>query len=195
MFRPGAILDGVRSADGSVVDISFAYPKDWTVSGGPNLDVRDVRTSDSAFLLVAPLPDSGKGLDALPKKFYTDLLFRPDGKYGAYGGVDDFAIADSEGVIMLTNPSGTSQAYRRLSLRFDVLSYNQNTVRRRALLSATAVGGSVYLLVASCLGSRYKDAQPELASIQQSFRALTAPRARQAELEVAAAAPDAGGPP
>ena len=26
VFKPGAILDGVRSADGSTVDVSFAYP-------------------------------------------------------------------------------------------------------------------------------------------------------------------------
>ena len=107
--------------------------------------------------------------------FFTALLFAPDGKYGAYGGVDDFAIAES-GVALLSSPSGGEQPYRRLSLRFDVLTYNQNTVRRRALVSATAAGGSVYVLVASCLGSRFKEAQPALASIQDSFRALAAPR-------------------
>lgn len=174
VFKPGAILDGVRSADGSTVDVSFAYPKEWTVAGGPNLDVRDVRTSDSAYLLAAPLP-SGQALDTLPRSFFAELLFRSDGKYGAYGGVDDFAIAES-GVALLSSPSGGEQPYRRLSLRFDVLTYNQNTVRRRALVSATAAGGSVYVLVASCLGSRFKEAQPALASIQDSFRALAAPR-------------------
>ena len=70
-----------------------------------------------------------------------------------------------------------------MSMRFDVLTYNQNTVRRRALLSATMVGGSVYVLVASCLGSRYKEAEADLAEIQTSFRALTASRVRLQELQ------------
>ena len=78
MFKPGSILDAVRSADGSAVDIAFAYPKEWSVSEGPNLDVRNVRTSDSAFLLVAAIP-AGETFEALPKKFFTDLLFRAEG--------------------------------------------------------------------------------------------------------------------
>ena len=179
MFKPGSILDAVRSADGSAVDIAFAYPKEWSVSEGPNLDVRNVRTSDSAFLLVAAMPAGGT-FEALPKKFFTDLLFRAEGKYGAYGGVDDFAVTQSE-LTNLKAPSGTTQPYRRISMRFDVLTYNQNTVRRRALLSATMVGGSVYVLVASCLGSRYKEALADLAEIQTSFRALTASRVRLQE--------------
>jgi len=179
MFKPGSILDAVRSADGSAVDIAFAYPKEWSVSEGPNLDVRNVRTSDSAFLLVAAMP-AGETFEALPKKFFTDLLFRAEGKYGAYGGVDDFAVTQSE-LTNLKAPSGTTQPYRRISMRFDVLTYNQNTVRRRALLSATMVGGSVYVLVASCLGSRYKEALADLAEIQTSFRALTASRVRLQE--------------
>ena len=52
LFKPGQILDTVRATDGRAVDISFAFPAEWSVSKGPNLDVRDVRTSDSAFLLV-----------------------------------------------------------------------------------------------------------------------------------------------
>ena len=180
MFKPGSILDAVRSADGSAVDIAFAYPKEWSVSEGPNLDVRNVRTSDSAFLLVAAIP-AGETFEALPKKFFTDLLFRAEGN-GAYGGVDDFAVTQSE-LTNLKAPSGTTQPYRRMSIRFDVLTYNQNTVRRRALLSATMVGGSVYVLVASCLGSRYKEAEADLAEIQTSFRALTASRVRLQELQ------------
>ena len=82
MFKSGSILDCVRAEDGSAVDISFVYPSAWTVSKGPNLDVRDVRTSDSAFLLVAPVPKA-KTISSLPKSFFTSLLFSQEGKYGA----------------------------------------------------------------------------------------------------------------
>ena len=56
LFKPGAILDAMRSDDGTIVDVSFSYPEQWTLAKGPNLDVRDIKTSDSAFVLVAPLP-------------------------------------------------------------------------------------------------------------------------------------------
>jgi len=185
LFKPGTILDGVRSEDGSAVDVSFSFPEKWSLSGGPNLDVRDVKTSDSAFLLVAPLP-RGKTLEDLPKRFFTDLLFSPQGKYGAYGGIDDYSISTFE-MLSFTNPSGAPQPYRRLAVRFDVLTYNQNTVQRKALISATSLGGSVFILVAGSLGSRYKDAAESLASIQTSFRATSASVARRTELETSAA--------
>ena len=98
----------MRSADGTIVDVSFAYPEKWTVSKGPNLDVRDVTTSDSAFVLVAPLPRGKKTAADLPAAFFTTLLFAPDGKYGAYGSVDDFKTSNVE-VVELTNPRGATQ--------------------------------------------------------------------------------------
>ena len=123
----------------------------WVFSRGPNLDVRNVQTSDSAFLLVA----KGKNVDTLKKKFFTDVLFDPAGKYGAYGTVDDFSVTKSE---MLTrkSPSGKEQAYRRLSIKFAALTYNQNTVERRAEMMATEVGGSIYMLCAGCQARNYK---------------------------------------
>ena len=157
MFKPGAILDAVRSADGTIVDISFSYPDKWTVAKGPNLDVRDVATSDSAFLLVAPLPAGKKSVADLKPSFFTTLLFAKDGKYGSYGTVDDFKISGAE-VMEFKSPSGATQPYQRLNVRFDALTYNQNTVTRQAKLSATSVGGSVFILVAGCLNSRAKTA-------------------------------------
>jgi len=182
VFKPGSILAGVRSADGSIIDISFSYPDDWTAAKGPNLDVRDVRTSDSAFVLAAPLPSSIVSVEALPKNFFAGLLFATDGKYGAYGGVDDYSVKDNT-VQYVTTPVGLTQPYRRLDLRFSVLSYNANTVQRRASLSATVAGGSVFVLVAGCLGTRYKSSSDELESIAKSFRAIAAAKARALALE------------
>lgn len=85
MFKPGSILDAMRSDDGTVVDVSFSYPEKWTVAKGPNLDVRDVKSADSAFLLVAPLPNGKKTVADLKPAFFTTLLFAPSGKYGSYG--------------------------------------------------------------------------------------------------------------
>ena len=59
-----------------------------------------------------------------------------------------------------------------MSLKFAPLTYNMNTVERRALVSATAVGGTVFILVSGSLATRFKAMQPELAAVQDSFRVL-----------------------
>ncbi|KAL3910922.1 MAG: hypothetical protein SGPRY_008884 [Prymnesium sp.] len=84
LFKPGQVLDQVRSADGSATNIAFEFPKRWILAEGPNIDVRDVKEGDSAFLLAAPLPVSAGGsIEEVPPDFYYSVLFDPKGKYGA----------------------------------------------------------------------------------------------------------------
>ena len=59
-------------------------------------------------------------------------------------------------LVPLSLPQGGQQSYRRLSLKFAPLTYNMNTVERRSLVSATAVGGTVFMLVSGSLSSREK---------------------------------------
>ena len=59
-----------------------------------------------------------------------------------------------------------------MELKFAPLTYNMNTVERRALVSATAVGGTVFMLVSGSLATRFKSMQPQLAAAQESFRVL-----------------------
>jgi hypothetical protein len=105
-------------------------------------------------------------------------------RYGAYGGVDDFSVKDFE-LVNIKNPSAIEQPYRRFSLSFNALTYNANTVNRRALVSATSVSGSVFILVAGSLGNRYKESRTELGSISTSFRAFSTSKARVVEIEAA----------
>ena len=169
LFKPGQILDELRTADGGIANVVFAFPEEWTLAGGPNLDVRNIRESDSAFVLVAPLPQMQK-FESLADDFFLDIIFSPTGKYGSYGAVDDRKVVKCE-LTSVRTPQGQQQSYRRLDLKFSPLSYNQNTVQRRALISATAVGGSVFICVAGSLANRFKQLRPELANIQESFRA------------------------
>lgn len=172
LFKAGQILDQVRTADGGQAQVLFAFPKEWTLAGGPNLDVRDVKQSDSAFVLARQLPDKTK-LEDLPDEWFVEVLLDPAGKFGQYGQCDDRRVTSSV-IEPLTLPSGGKQMYRRLGLKFAPLTYNGNTVERRALLSATSVGGTVFILVAGALNTRFKKLQPELQEIQASFRAIGA---------------------
>jgi len=172
LFRPGQILDELRTAHGGVAQIVFAFPPDWTLAGGPNLDVRDVRQSDSAYVLVAPLPPRFT-IDRLTDEWFMDVLFDPAGKYGQYGVVEDRKVLSSSLVSLNAGDGrGGKQGYRKLALKFAPLSYNANTVERRALLSATEVGGSVFIFVSGSLATRYKKLLPELMAAQDSFRAF-----------------------
>jgi len=172
LFKPGQILDSVRAADGSSVSISFSFPEKWITADGPNLDVRDVKESDSAYLLVRELPASSRGkIEEVSSDWVLDVLFDPQGKYGAYGAVDERKVTSSS-VVELNLPSGGQQPYRRLALSFSPLTYNQNLVERRALISATAVGGSAFIFVTGCMANRYKKVKPDLVETFESFRAL-----------------------
>ena len=48
---------------------------------------------------------------------------------------------------------------------------SQNLVERRALISATAVGGSAFIFVTGCMANRYKKVKEDLLETQESFRA------------------------
>ena len=59
--------------------------------------------------------------------FYLEVLFNPQGKYGAYGTCDDRKVVKSK-LAEVTLPSGGKQTYRRIDLKFSPLSYNARTV-------------------------------------------------------------------
>ena len=129
-----------------------------------------MKNSDSAFVLAAPLP-AKTSFDKLSDEFFLEVLLDPAGKFGQFGKCDDRKVVSSS-VEALTLPTGGKQSYRRMGIKFAPLTYNGNTVERRALISATAVGGSVFMLVAGSLATRYKKLQPDLQEVQGSFRVI-----------------------
>ena len=86
LFKPGQCFDELRVAGGGAAEVAFSYPEAWTMASGPNLDVRDIKTSDSAFVLAAPLP-AQKSFEALKDSWFMDIIFSPTGKYGSYGAL------------------------------------------------------------------------------------------------------------
>ena len=57
--------------------MAFSFPEAWTMAGGPNLDVRDVKTSDSSFVLAAPLPSS-RPFESLKDAWFMEAPLRPN---------------------------------------------------------------------------------------------------------------------
>lgn len=163
---PGIFSDELRGVGdpSAVVGVSFSFPPSWTQARGPNVDLRNIRTSDGAFLLAAALPAGTTSVRSLPDSFFTRALFAPDGKYTAYGSVDDFKVISSR----VDERAGVD--YRTLDIKFAALSFNYNLVERRLLLTAAGVGDSVFMLAASALANRYETVAADLRGVCDSFR-------------------------
>ncbi|KAG8461865.1 hypothetical protein KFE25_013884 [Diacronema lutheri] len=173
---PGIFSDELRGAGdpSAIVGVTFTFPKAWTPARGQNVDVRNIRTSDGAFLLALRAPDGAQSVRALPDAFFTRALFAPDGKFGQYGAVDDFRVLSSRVVERDGVP------YATLDVRFSALSFNYNLVERRLLLSAVVVGDSVYMLAASAFATRFKTVSAQLRDVVESYRARPIRAARGA---------------
>lgn len=165
VIAPGRLREELRGVDdpSTIVELAFSYPRQWSLATGPNIDVRDLRTSDAAFVLATPLP-AGKQLADLPSSFFIDVLFSPEGKFGQYGQVDDRRVVSSR---LVEGAGGVPS--RVLDIKFAALSFNYNLVERRLLLRATAVGGGVYMLAASTLNTRYSKMSDTMRDICDSF--------------------------
>ncbi len=59
--------------------LSFYAP--WPMLRSSGIESRDLASSESAFVQVAPLPE-GKSVSNLPKSFFVDTIFGQTGKYG-----------------------------------------------------------------------------------------------------------------
>lgn len=162
------ILTGTR-ANPEAVLVSFVSP--WQLQTGPVYDVecRDAKTGDGAFLAVTKQAN-GKSLESLPSSFFLDRLFDPTGRFSFYGPPTDVKIK-----------SDTVQGNNRyLELSFSNLSQSTNAeIPRKALLAATIPSGSdnAVMLVASANASQWKKGASErVKQTIESFRAVPAPK-------------------
>jgi len=162
------ILTGTR-ANPSAVLVSFVSP--WKLETGPVFDVecRDGRTGDGAFLAVTKSA-GGKSLGDLPSSFFLDRLFDPTGRFSFYGPPTDMKV----------KKSWTEGSNRYIEMSFSNLSQSTNAeIPRKALLVATVPQGSdnAVMLVASASASRWKrGAEEQVRQTIESFRAVPAPK-------------------
>ena len=76
LFKPGQCFDELKTARGAA-EVAFSFPEAWTMATGPNLDVRDVKTSDSSFVLAAPLPDK-RTFESLKDAWFMEVSPSPN---------------------------------------------------------------------------------------------------------------------
>ena len=131
-----------------------------------DVEARNSKLGDSAFVQVAALPPGGDAdaLATVPAAFFTKALFRPDGRFGAFGAPTDVRVLSDR----------FSDGRRTLELSFAALSPGNTEVPRRALVAAVAPpeSGDVVMLVVGATAGRWRSsgADAAAAATSASFR-------------------------
>jgi len=168
--KSGNVLSEIllgKSSDPTPVLATFSSP--WPLAKGGLFDVecRDAKTGDGAFLTVASA--KGKSVADLPKTFFTDSLFSSTGRFSFYGAPTDVRVKKSD----------VDGPYRYLEILFSNLSQSTNAeIPRTALVAATIPEGTDYvvMLVGSSTSNRWKrGAEKSVRETVGSFKATLAP--------------------
>lgn len=168
--RNGSVLSEIllgKSSDPTPVLATFSSP--WPLAKGGLFDVecRDSKTGDGAFLTV--VPGKGESVSDLPKTFFTESLFSPTGRFSFYGSPTDIKVKKSD----------VDGSYRYLEIVFSNLSQSTNAeIPRTALVAATIPSGTdnVVMLVGSATSNRWKrGSEKDVRETVGSFKATLAP--------------------
>mmetsp|Transcript_92133 Transcript_92133/g.187529 ORF Transcript_92133/g.187529 Transcript_92133/m.187529 type:complete len:306 (-) Transcript_92133:269-1186(-) len=162
---------GSSSDDMMAVVTSFQSP--WPLATGAVYDVecRDTKTGDGAFLAVSP-PITVGSLADVKDQFLIKSLFGPRGRFSFYGQPTDIKVKKSA--------LGDDGSYKVLDVSFSTLSQaTQTEVPRRSRIVATLPKGSnqAVMLVGSASASRWsKGSEKSVGEAVASFRATAAPQ-------------------
>jgi hypothetical protein len=162
------ILVGTK-ADPKSVLISFTAPYKLESGGVFDVECRDQKTGDGAFLAVTEKAN-GKSLEELDSSFFMQRLFDPTGRFSFYGPPTDVKVKKSTMV----------NGQRLLEVSFSNLSQSTNAeIPRNAVIVATIPKGTdnAVMLVASANASRWKKgADLTSKAIVDSFSAIPSPK-------------------
>jgi len=168
------ILTNDTTGDNMATLIQYTSPWPLATGGFYDIECRDSKTSEGAFVQVTPKIVGKKSLDEIP--FILDCVFAPSGRFSFYGVPTDIKLKKS---VLLAGADGG--AYRILDVNFSTLSQaTQSELPRKAQIIATIPKGSsqMVLLIASAPAVRWKKngADQNVYSTIESFRAVAAPK-------------------
>lgn len=170
--RTGNVLAEIvlgEKADLSAILVTFSSP--WPLAKGTVFDVetRDAKTGDSAFLSVTE-KTGGRGIQDIPSLFFLEQLFAPTGRFSFYGSPTDLKIKKS----MLDGNR------RIIEFSFSQLSQSTNAeIPRQAIMVASKPDNTdqAVVLVASSTATRWKKGtEKDIREIISSFNASPSPK-------------------
>jgi hypothetical protein len=172
--RTGDVLSEIvlgNKADLSAVLVSFKSP--WPLAKGTVFDVecRDAKTGDGAFLSVTEHTNTND-ITQIPQSFFIEQLFAPTGRFSFYGSPTNLKIKKSEIV------DGNK---RVITFTFANLSQSTNAeIPRTAMMVASIPEGmdQAVMLVGSSLTSRWnsKGMDSAIRGTIDSFNASPSPK-------------------
>ena len=148
------VAELVAPKSGRPMRVAFDSP--WSSTGTKGVEARDLRTGDSAFVVIAPAA-------AALERAALDAVFSSSGKYGSYGAPIDVRVRsraplDDAGVL--------------LEVTFTALTPALREVERRALIAVRPLENeALAMLVSGSTQVRWKVAEPDVRTAVSSFRA------------------------
>jgi len=163
-----------KSDPDDLMAVVTSFQSPWPLATGMVYDVecRDAKTGDGAFLAVTP-PIAGTSLADVKDQFLIKSLFGPRGRFSFYGQPIDIKVKKSS--------MGDDGAYKILDVTYSTLSQATNTeLPRRSRIVATLPKGSnqAVMLVGSTSATRWlkMGSDKSVGATVDSFRATAAPK-------------------
>jgi hypothetical protein len=165
----------VQDSSGTLVPVLVSYASPWPLATGSVFDVecRDMKTGDGAFVAVTTPIARDQSLATMDDGFLLKNIFAPTGRFSTYGSPTDIKVRKSS--------YDANSNRRTLELSFSTLSQSTQTeIPRRAQVVAIQPEGTqqIILLVGSASDSRWRKsgADATMAQVMASFRAVPAPK-------------------
>jgi hypothetical protein len=163
------LLNDKESNDLTAVLVTFSSP--WPIATGSvfDLECRDAKTGDGAFLSLSD-EANGKSIQDLSDSFFLNKLFSPTGRFAFYGPPTDVKVKKSY-------MSGDS---RFIEFSFSILSQSTGAeIPRNGIVVASIPSGSdqAVMLVGSSSSSRWrKGSEEDIRKTTESFKAVPSPK-------------------
>jgi hypothetical protein len=129
------------------ISTSFEFPSDWLqldkMLGG--IQYVDQRNGDKLYVLKVNLP-SDSGLVSVPKQFFGDSIFNPQGAIVRSGiTVDEYKVKSST----IISDGSVAVPHRRLLIKYATVTPNGLRTERRAIVDAYEIDSVAYMMVTS----------------------------------------------
>jgi len=143
------------------LSMRFDFPQQFQQLGRSlgGIQFVDGNSGLKVYILRAVLPP-GTSLADLPKKWFGDSIFSPDGQIAREGvEIDAYKVASAK---VIEAPEGAAASRRRFQLKYTVITpANQRATDRFAFLDAYEVEGVAYMCLASAGATKWEGSEKE----------------------------------
>lgn len=157
--------------DGTPVFLSFSAPYPLSKSAA-GIEARDISGGyESSYVQVSELPKGVTSLEGVKPALLSEIMFGSTGKFGMYGSPTDIKIKK-----ISQSSSSDASGMAIFQASFTTLTPAMRESDRKAYISASIVGGGLFILVTTTTSVRFSKLEGVLRKIADSFSAVSAPK-------------------